>query len=757
MLTELSPQSHSNWMQGLAHFLNEEAQVEALLVDIANKKISMATLGKVNISSLEKRLQASLENIENAIQNGLLAGSTNDLKRVSIRSMPKNTLIEKATCLTASKLWTWRNVEWHEAAHEHHHAHDWHFLAILSTICGILGLSAWAVESFSLLPSWVSLALFIASMIAGGWEAATDVLESIPKGKLDIHFLMLCVAVGATFIGAWKEGALLLFLFSFSGALEHFALHKTHSSIDALLKIAPKVANRLEADGTEVTINIDTVQKGHILVVKPGDLFPVDGEIIEGQTSADESNISGEALPISKNIGDIVYSGTLNQWGAVKIVALKPASQSALQKIILLIQKAKHLKAKSQIFTDRFGTPYTYAILAGTLVMFLIWWLGLGLEPFANTPEKHSAFYRAMSLLVVASPCALVLSIPSAILAAIAKAASHGILFRGGAAIEKLAQLDTIALDKTGTLTTGNLEVHTIESFPEGSEDQVLQLAYSLERNANHPIAHAINRYARSKQIKAQEINKFQALIGHGLQGNTDKGICVLGRRELLALGPLEKWISTLPYPDADLTEVWVFQQDILGRILLKDSIRKSSKKVLEVLHKKGLDTIMLTGDHSKAAENVAYQLGIKKFHGGLTPEDKVKIIEELSQNNKKVAMIGDGVNDAPSLAAAYVSVAMGARGSDAALEQSELVLMNDKIENFLEAYDLSIHARKIIYQNLVIALGTILTMVLSASFGMIPLSIGVFAHEGSTVLVCLNSLRLLFKKPYLESLENKP
>lgn len=739
-------------MQGLAHFLNQETQVEAILVNFEEKKLTVATLGTVNYKALQERLKKTLEHIEDALQERSSSNlsSIEDLRRVSIRPMPGQTLLEKATCMTAPKLWTWRDLEWYEPqVHEEHTHEDWRFLAVLAGLCGALGVLGY-ISSTMAYPAYVSISFFVLSMIAGGWEAATDVIHNIPKGKFDIHFLMLAVAAGATAIGALQEGALLLFLFSFSGALEHFALYRTHESIDKLLKLAPKTATVLSAEGHEIPTPIEKVVKGDRLLIKPGDLFPVDAEVVLGNTAADESTLTGEAVPIHKELGDTVYSGTLNLWGAVQALALRPAKESALQKIIKLIQEAKHLKAKSQVFTDKFGTPYTYAILATTLIMFLIWWLGMGLEPFLNTPESHSAFYRAMALLVVASPCALVLSIPSAILAAIAWGANQGILFRGGAAVEKLAELTIVALDKTGTLTTGNLEVSKVESFPEGTEDKILALAYALEKNANHPIARAIVRFAKQKGVAALPVEQFQSLVGQGLKGYVGEDHCVLGRRELLALGPFKEWLETIPYPEDGFTEVWVVQAQVLGRILLKDNIRSESKAVLQVLKQKGLHTVMLSGDHSQSAERVGKELGIDEIQGGLSPEAKVQAIQRLSQQSNKVAMIGDGVNDAPSLAAAYVSVAMGARGSDAALEQSEVILMNDRIENFLEAYELSLATKKIIHQNLYIALGTILIMVFSASFGWIPLSVGVFAHEGSTVVVCLNSLRLLFKKRFL-------
>jgi Cd2+/Zn2+-exporting ATPase len=398
-------------------------------------------------------------------------------------------------------------------------------------------------------------------------------------------------------------------------------------------------------------------------------------------------------------------------------------------------------------FTDKFGTGYTYAVIGVSTAMFLLWWLGFHLPAFANAPGVRSAFYRAMTLMVVASPCALVLSIPSAILAAIAWGARHGVLFRGGAAIEKLADVNLVALDKTGTLTTGELAVVGTESFPAGREREILELAYALELKSQHPIARAVVRHAKAQGVRALELDDFQSLTGQGLRGRLGGTSLLLGRRELLEKGPLAEWARHLPPAAAELSEVWVIGRDLVGRVLLQDQIRAESRGVLEQLKAAGIKTVMLTGDRRHAAEAVAKQLGLDEVRAGLSPEDKVGAIQALRADGGYVAMVGDGVNDAPCLAAADVSVAMGARGSDAALEQAEVILMHDRIENFLAALRLSRRARRVIRQNLTISLGVVIVMVCATAWGAVPLAIGVAAHEGSTLVVCLNSLRLLFGK----------
>ncbi|MEM8866804.1 MAG: cation-translocating P-type ATPase [Verrucomicrobiota bacterium] len=728
------------WALGLAHFLKQNAVVEAVRFDESSKRVEIATLGPVDLELLKARLAETMatilaETVEAPLPEGIL------LERGDAGAIE----LQKPTCLTAPRLWRWRAMPWPEPDAEGED--DWRFLAMLAGLCALFGLAGWLYGSMAGVGGWLPVTFFICSMIAGGWDAFQDVKKGLPKGELDIHFLMLAVAVGAGSIGAWAEGSLLLFLFSFSASLEAFAMHRTRREIDSLFEATPKTALILDAAGIQIEVPVAEVEVGDMVVVKPGNSFPVDGDIVEGKTAADESNLTGEANPVSKLGGDSVYSGTINLWGAVQVRASRLSSESSMQKVIRLIREAQHLKAPSQRFTDRFGTSYTIGILGLTALMFFVWWLGFGIQPFSNTEAGFSAFYRAMTLLVVASPCALVLSIPSAILAAIAWGARNGILFRGGAAIEKLAEVDLVALDKTGTLTTGEMVVDSIESFPLGREKEAAELAYSLEAHGSHPIGRAIRQYGETLGVEARDISNFQAMSGKGVQGLDGEVRCVLGRRELLEQGPLAEWIATVPEPPPEFTENWIFKDDLIARILLKDQIRRDSKPILDELRSMGLKSVMLTGDRRGAAESVGREIGIGQIRAGLKPEGKVAAIKEYLDDGYKVAMVGDGVNDAPSLAAAYVSVAMGARGSDAALEHSEVVLMNDRIDNFLSAIRLSARARAIIRQNLAIALVTVVLMAGAAILGWIPLSLGVFAHEGSTVLVCLNSLRLLFLK----------
>jgi Cd2+/Zn2+-exporting ATPase len=610
----------------------------------------------------------------------------------------------------------------------------WEFVA--AGCCGVF-----AVAGAGLPPgSPASSLCYGAAYIAGAWFSAIEVVELLGKRILDVHFLMLLVAAGSAMIGAWGEGATLLFLFSFSGALERYAMGRTQREIRSLFKTSPKTA-RLLVDGQERTLAVEEVTAGMRLLIKPGDLIPVDSEILKGNTACDESTLTGEAAPAEKFVGDSVFAGTLNLWGAVEARAVRPASQSALSRVIEIIKEAQHLKAPAQRFTDKFGTYYTYSILALTGVMFFVWWMWYGHPPFKGAGDK-SAFYRSMVLLVVASPCALVLSIPSAILSAIASGARRGILFRGGSAVERLGSTTVAVMDKTGTITTGELKVEKIESFPSGKEAEIASLAFSLESYSTHPLARAIVNYGKKCGVPALPIEQFESTPGAGVQGLVNGVAVRLGKRE---------WVqarsSASDRLEPGFSEVWVTTKELKGRIVMRDDVREKAKEMVEHLHDLGIRTVLLTGDRPETANLISNLVGIQEVKGGLKPEDKLRVITTYKRRGEKVAMIGDGVNDAPSLAASDVGVAMGARGSDAALEQADVVLMNDRLENFITALELSKRARRVIKQNLFVSLGTVVVLVTLAMIGTIPLTIGVVGHEGSTALVVLNSLRLLFSK----------
>jgi Cd2+/Zn2+-exporting ATPase len=786
--------------------LAEEPTLEAVTIDRAHQKISVATLGRADVAKLTERITAQFQAAQAADADhtcSLLSGvgdcfncdtplSDDERKRITIRNDGSTTTIARATCPTAPKFWRWRDmpfpkvvprdVEFLEHVGE---IDEWKTQLAAAMLCGVFGLAGFFLGRFGN-PSW-SVVSFVAAYLTGGFYAAEEVWARFKKRTIDVHFLMLAVAAGAASIGAWAEGATLLFLFSLSGALEHYALGRTQREIRSLFRDAPKVATVVDAQGREREVKVEQLKRGMRLLIKPGAQFPVDGEITKGSTAADESNLTGEATPVKKAVGDTALAGTLNLWGAVELAVTRPAAESALQKIITLIKEAQQQKAPAQQFTDKFSSIYTYVVIGLSFAMFFVWWLGFRLTPFSVAHgDEQSAFYRTMTLLVVSSPCALVLSIPSAVLAAIAWGARHGILFRGGTAVEKLAETNVVALDKTGTLTTGELRLEKIESFPPGRELEIARLAFSLERLSAHPLARAITRHGKQRKIVPIEFEHFESVTGHGLRAEWNGIECRLGGRDWFegsaaapaavrrTLAPNTSAIAFTnqnqsPLPDAGdeaspaapeagalpilniapvdagFSEVWVEGGDLIGRVILRDDIRPQAAPVVEELRGEKLRTVVLTGDRRAAAEHLREQLKLDDVRAELKPEQKVEAIRALSEANRRVAMIGDGVNDAPSLAAAHIGVAMGARGSDAALEQADVVLMNDRLENFLAAFRLSQRARRIIRQNLVISLGTVVVLVSFAMLGKIPLTIGVVGHEGSTVVVVMNSLRLLF------------
>lgn len=614
-------------------------------------------------------------------------------------------------------------------------------MAARAAICAVATLTAWLVHG-----RWPAAGhvLFTLAYLSGAHDLALAVWEDLRRRSFNTEFLMLLVAAGAAAIGAHAEGALLLVLFSSSAAMEEFASGRTTREINALLKGAPKTARLLEG-GHELEVTVDSLQPGQQIRVTANETVPVDFEVTHGSSACDESTLTGEAEPIPKAAGDTALAGTLNLWGVVEGRVLRSAGDSALQRIIRLIHDAQQRRAPAQRFTDRFGTAYTATVIAACLGLFLFNWLALNLAPFVAEGGRPSAFYRAMTLLVVLSPCALVLSVPSAILSAIACGARHGVLFRGGAAVEHLAEIGTVAMDKTGTLTEGALRLAEVQCY-EGTEAEALRIAGGLARLSNHPISRSLAREITRRGVVSAAFPHTETIAGQGIRTVAGGPLHALGNRALLGDRISPALLATIPELPASTNETWVTGPGALARLLLRDQLRPEAAALVGQLQAAGLRTVMLTGDRESAAHRLAEEAGLTEYRAQLKPEDKVAAVEQLKQAGRPVAMIGDGVNDAPVLAAADVGIAMGARGSDAALEQADVVLMNDRLENFVFARQLSLRARSIIRQNLVISLGTMTLMALvTLGFSGVPLSLGVAAHEGSTVIVVLNSLRLLF------------
>jgi Cd2+/Zn2+-exporting ATPase len=607
---------------------------------------------------------------------------------------------------------------------------DYRVMLVLAGLCGLSTLTGFLLERAGFAPV-LSTICFAIAYIAGGWFATQDVWQGLKSRKIDIQLLMIAVALGALFVNALTEGATLLFLFSLSNALEQFANYRTRKSIESLLKVAPKHANRREGDRW-LEVPVEEIAPGEELLVKPGELFPVDGMMIEGATSVDESALTGEAIPVLKEAGDAVSGGTLNLDGQSVIRATRELAESALNRILTLIEVAQQQKAPAQRFTDSFSRYYTWVALSLSAVVFAV--LLLLQRPMTD------AFYRAMTVLVVASPCALVLSIPSAILVAIAAGARRGILFRGGVAIENLAGATQFAFDKTGTLTKGSLVVERINAFDSRTEDELLRVAASVAQFSTHPLARAITAEAEKRKLPLLMAADFLNIPGLGMEASIANKRIFVGNRRLIR----DRGISLPAMVSTNDAEVWVGSDEIVGVIYLRDEIRPAARGVIAFLKQSGVPVTLLTGDRPAPAASVADQVGIEDVRAELSPQAKLKCIHDWRASGKKVAMVGDGINDAPSLTAADVSIGMGARGSDAALEQADIVLMHDKIENVESAFRLSRRARSIIRQNIGISLGVIVLLLISALTEKINLTAGVIGHEGSTVVVILNGLRLL-------------
>jgi Zn2+/Cd2+-exporting ATPase len=607
---------------------------------------------------------------------------------------------------------------------------DYRLMLLLAGICGLSALTGFLLSRAAVRSEFVA-PFFALAYVSGGWFATQDVWQALKRGKIDIQFLMVAVALGALFVKGWTEGATLLFLFSLSNGLEQFANYRTRKSIESLLKVAPKHALRRE-NGEWIEASIEEVQIGNELLVKPGELFPVDGKMIEGATSADESALSGESIPVVKQVGDAVSGGTLNLDGQSVIRATRALRESALSRILGLIEMAQQQKAPAQRFTDNFSRYYTWIALSLAGVVFVV--LLVMHRPIAD------AFYRSMTVLVVASPCALVLSVPSAILVAIAAGARSGILFRGGVAVENLAGATQFAFDKTGTLTKGALVVARIASFDSQGEVALLRRAASVAHFSTHPLARAIAAEAEKRNLPIMEATDFLNVPGLGMEASVNGNRIFVGSRRLLH----DRGIALPAIESTNDAEVWIANDQALGLIYLRDEIRPATKRVIDFLKRCGLSVALLTGDRAGPAMMVAERVDITDVRAELSPQAKLQCIHDWRASGKKVAMVGDGINDAPSLTAADVSIGMGARGSDAALEQADIVLMHDKIENVEEAFVLSRRARAVIRQNVVISLGVILFLIISALAERIDLTAGVIGHEGSTVVVILNGLRLL-------------
>ncbi len=616
---------------------------------------------------------------------------------------------------------------------------------VLTVLTAALILIGWVGAALGL-PIAVATALFIMAYLTGGWFGVQAGLEDLRRRIVNVDLLMVLAALGAGAIGQWREGAILLFLFSLSNTLQAYAMDRSRQAIKALMQLRPDEA-LVRRGQTEVRIRVERLVAGDRVIVKPGERIPVDGAVAVGESAIDQSTITGESMPVDVTVGSPVYAGTLNTRGALEIDVTRLAHESTLARIIELVENAQGEKARTQRFLDDFEQKYALGVIAATLLAILVPLL-LG-HPFAPT------FYRAMTLLVVASPCALVISTPASILSAIANAARHGILFKGGVHLENMAAVRAVAFDKTGTLTRGKPAVTDVIPTAGHGADELLALAAGLEARSEHPLARAIVAEARQRGLSFAPASSFSAVTGRGGRATLGANTYLIGNRELFAAchecGPalppdIEDRMTALEV--AGKTAMLIGDEtngEILGILAVADQVRAESRVTVERLRRLGVQhIIMLTGDNERVAGAIAAQTGVDAFSAGLLPEDKVRVVQDLGRRYGSVAMVGDGVNDAPALAAANVGIAMGAAGSDVALETADVVLMSDDLTKIPYVKSLSQRAQRVVWQNLAFAMLVIATLVISNLVVGVPLPLGVVGHEGSTLVVVANGLRLL-------------
>ncbi|MBE9200028.1 heavy metal translocating P-type ATPase [Nodularia sp. LEGE 06071] len=632
-----------------------------------------------------------------------------------------------------------------------------HSDTLAALVCGMLLFLGW----LALHIGWLGWALLFlpAAYVIGGYESAREGLTTLIQEKeLDVDLLMIVAALGAASLGLWRreyhliiDGAILILIFAISGALEGYAMRRTERSIKGLMSLTPDTA-RVLLKGEEEMLPITQLKVGDEIIVKPGELIPTDGLIVSGYSTLNQAAITGESLPIEKSVGDEVFAGTLNGFGALKLQVHKPASSSLIQRVIRLVEQAQTEAPPSQQFIERFERMYARVIVvAGLLLVFL--------PTFIWGWSWEVTIYRALTFLVVASPCALMAAIMPTLLSGIANGARQGILFKNGAQLEKIGQVRAIAFDKTGTLTTGNVQVSQVISSSEYSEAEVLKAAAALESCSEHPIAKAIVQAAGTEWVRGVDV---QAIPGQGIVGFVNNQQVFVGNavfiKQYVTQFPEELQKSAQSLENEGKTVVWVAKNPtpspspqakrgivVMGAIAISDMLRTEAKAMISRLRKLGVEQIvMITGDNQRTADSVAQTVGIDRVYAELLPEDKLDVIRKLQEEYQTVAMVGDGINDAPALAQASVGIAMGIAGSDVALETADIVLMADKLDKLATAIELGRRSHSVVKQNIVVALGFILLLLIGNFLGNINLPIGVIGHEGSTVLVTLSGLRLL-------------
>jgi len=606
-------------------------------------------------------------------------------------------------------------------------------------ISGVLLISAWGLGK--VVPPNASMAMYLAAALIGGFWTFRRGISSLRARTFDMNVMMTVAVVGAAAIGQWSEGASVAFLYSVSNLLESYTMEKTRKSIRSLMQMAPSEAT-VRRYGIEENVPVDEIQLGDTVIVRPGERIAVDGTVSVGQSSVDQAPITGESIPVERSVGDTVYAGTINQQGALEVTVTRLASDTTLSKIIHMVEEAQGQRAPSQVFVDRFASYYTPAILVLVAGMAL-------LPPLLFSQPWVPWIYRALALVIVACPCALVISTPVAMIAAIGNAAKNGVLIKGGAYLEQMGSLRVVAFDKTGTLTKGNLEVTDIVPLADITREQLLSIASAIESRSEHPLAQAILRKADAEHVSVRVPTGFEALPGRGARADVDGKTFYIGNTGLLSdigLDTSNAEARLDEFQQRGRTAVLVgTDTEILGLIAVADEIRPESASTIRDLHAAGVQkVVMLSGDNTETARSISAELGIEEFRAELLPEGKVTAVKDLLAQYSCVAMVGDGINDAPALATATVGIAMGVTGTDTALETADVALMSDGLARLPYAIRLSRKALRVIKQNIAFSI-LIKAIAVGLIFpGWLALWMAVLSDMGASVLVALNGLRLI-------------
>lgn len=613
----------------------------------------------------------------------------------------------------------------------------------LAIAAGILLATGFALEKLAIGPAQAPLAAYAVSLLCGGFFAAKGALKSLLQFRADIESLMILAAVGAAILGAWFEGAFLLFLFSVGHAIEHRAMERARQAVEALGKLRPQNA-RVRRGSDVVEVPVRDVKRGDVVVIRPGDRVPLDGVIVSGKSSLEQAAITGESIPVPRGEGDEVFCGTVNTEAALEVKVTKLSSESVLARVVDMVVEAEARKSPSQRFATKVEQTFVpiILVLAVLLPVGLVWLGGLSVK---------EAALRAVSLLVAASPCALAISTPAAVLSAVAAAARGGVLVKGGVHLEALGRVRAIAFDKTGTLTIGKPTLTSVMTLNGTSETMLLSVAAGAEALSAHPLAHAVVEGAKAKGVTPAAASGLEAIHGKGLRATVEGQAVAIGSLALFdghtGLDAARAAVESLE-AQGQTTMVVERAGTFLGVIGVADALRPEAQQTVATLHALGVETtVMLSGDNARAANAIAKSVGIRDVRAPLMPQGKVDAIKAFAKQGA-VAMVGDGVNDAPALAAATIGIAMGGAGSEVAMETADVVLMADDLQRLPFAVELAKRATSAVRQNLIISLGVSAVLVVASVLGLTQVSEAVVLHEGSTLLVLANGLRLLGAKP---------